>query len=302
MKKKVFLLVFFCLIFAGLFADWHFRLLFFKSPYASIPVQFTTDHIPYTEIEIEGQKYFMEIDLGFDGEFSLQNHILEKIPKIPKSDAFFFDFKGNDYVSPRYNIGEIKMGKVRIGTPSVMQESNKFLENVQTGKSERQPSEIAGRMGNKFLLKLNLLLDFKKGLFFFIRPQKGLEPLRKKRYKIENLLEVPLETSSCYAIFTIETDVGEKRFLLDTGSTLSRIKPFFVTPEDLKKMRENTNSRMYITSSKFVIGTHNFGEQDLYLIELADKWEGIDGILGMDFLMNHIVYLDLRARKAWIGP
>lgn len=45
------------------------------------------------------------------------------------------------------------------------------------------------------------------------------------------------------------------------------------------------------TTQKFFIGDKEFGAKDLFLYDIAPELKEIDGMLGMDFLEKHIVYI-----------
>ena len=47
---------------------------------------------------------------------------------------------------------------------------------------------------------------------------------------------------------------------------------------------------------------YSMQNMEFLLFDFSEKFEGIDGILGMDFFSKHLIYLDFKERKALIGP
>ncbi len=299
-KKYIFSAVPFALALALLCA-WHFHFFPFKAAFARIPVQFTFGQIPYVETEIEGQKHLLEVDLGANCDICLHKEILDRISEkklIGKN--YWCDIKGNEYESDIYAIPKIQMGKVQIKTCPVEAEDPQFLSNAVILSSREKSNYItSGRIGSKIAQKSPLLLDFNNSVFFLVRNRKGLKKLAHQGYRIKALLKVPFYSEKGHIIFTIDTDVGKKRFVLDTGATVTVIKPTFATEEELQEMHKN---QVFMTTSKFVMGSHDFGEMDLLCYDFSNKLENIDGFLGMDFCKKHVIYLDFKEQKALIGP
>lgn len=299
-KKRLIFAVPFVLALA-LVCAWHFHFFPFKNSYARVPVQFTVGKIPYAEVEIEGQKYFLEIDLGANCDVCLHTDVLEKISKKRfVGKTYWYDIKGNEYESSKYAIPKIQMGKVQIGTPPVEEEDPKFSHNSNIWNPPEACDRItSGRIGSKMAQKAHLLLDFNNSVFFLVRNREGLKKLAREGYCIENLLEIPFYSMKGLIMFSIDTDAGKKRFLLDTGASTSIIKPTSVTEEELREMHKRPT---FMTTSKFVMGDHDFGQMDLLFYDFADEFKDIDGFLGMDFCKKHVIYLDFKENKAFIGP
>jgi hypothetical protein len=71
--RKTFVILTVSITFAVvLFCAWHFHFFPFKAPYVRIPVKFSSTQTPYTEIEIEKEKYYLIVDLGSDAELGIK--------------------------------------------------------------------------------------------------------------------------------------------------------------------------------------------------------------------------------------
>jgi hypothetical protein len=298
MRKKLLILAILFLAITSLCA-WHFQFFPFKAPFARIPVKFTSSLTPYTEIEIEKKKYYLIVDLGSDSELGIKTEVLEKIGKKFLGKTHWYDIKGKEYESSRYQIPKMKIGKVQINNAKAHDGYTAEAGHIW-GEKKYAEDEISGTFGKSLLgISRHLLLDLNNSAFFIFRKREDLKHLRKEGYLLENLVELPFDGAKNRVVFLVDTDMGQKRFLLDTGASISIIRPTFITAEERDEMQ---HSRMTITFSKFVIAGHDFGEIDLHAYDVPDKFEDVDGFLGMDFCKKHVIYLDFTENKALIGP
>src|SRR3989338_1822103 len=56
----------------------------------------------------------------------------------------------------------------------------------------------------------------------------------------------------------------------------------------------------FLPSSRLVLGGEDFGKKSLYLVDFTEKITEIDGCIGMDFLKQHVLYLDFKNNLAYI--
>lgn len=278
---------------------WHFHFFPFKNPYVKIPVKFTFSQIPYVETKIKKQNYFLKIDSGSDFELSIKKDLIKKIARSREEKTTRYNIKGNEYEISKYLIPKIEIGKLQIQNATA---HDGYIDGDGHiwGKKEQADIAISGTIGRPLLgITGHLLLDFKNSVFFLVRSNDSLKYIRKEGYSIENMIEVPFEGEKNRIVFSVDTDVGEKKFLLDTGASVSIIRPSFVTDEEREEMRHNM---MFMTTSKLLMANHDFGALDLHFYDFSDKFTDIDGILGMDFCQKHVIYLDFKGKRALIGP
>lgn len=298
MRKKLLTLAILLLAITSLCAQ-HFQFFPFKAPFARIPVKFTSSLTPYAEIEIEKKKYYLIVDSGSDSELGIKTEVLEKIGKKFLGKTHWYDVKGNEYESSRYQIPKMKIGNVQINNAKAHDGYTDEAGHIW-GKKKYAEDEISGTIGRSLLgISRLLLLDLNNSAFFIFRKREDLKHLRKEGYLLENLVELPFDGAKNRVVFLVDTDVGQERFLLDTGASYSVIRPTFISEEEREAMREN---KLTISLPKFVIAGHDFGEMDFYAYEFSEKFEGVDGVLGMDFCKKHVIYLDFKENKALIGP
>jgi hypothetical protein len=247
-----------------------------------IPIQIPLDdNRPYAKVEIENDDYFLLVDLGTILPLSLQKSILERLNvHIPYRTAQYMDIFGNRYEMPTYILPQVKI-------ENVVFHSTVVNEETYTGRD--------GKIGRSLLSHFNLLLNFSNPV---ILATDNFFMLKLLGYDLDEFIKVPFSGVCSEIVFSIKMDSIEKRFMLDTGSCFSLIDASFFKDETFG--REQFGIPIYSTS-KFIIGGHDFGLTDLYLMDVVAK-DHFDGILGMDFLKRHIVYVDFKEKHLYIEP
>ena len=212
------------------------------------------------EMEIEGEAYPLIVDLGYFAQMTLDDEILQKVNKKPYGISQFKDFKNNHYESKNHLVPEIKIGNFSFIEVVVEEQNEAFEKNIVIRKSTKKPSKRRGTIGRALLKRKNILLDFPHSRLALIDNDN-----HQIGYPIENMLKVPFEMTFSGVVLNIETDLGEKKFLVDTGTTGIVIRSSLCNAEECQKDFDELN---YFTSSQFVIGGKNFGEMPLYLLDI----------------------------------
>ncbi len=250
---------------------------------------------PLIQMEIEGNIYPLSIDLGSYAQMSIDKEVLEKIKKKPYGLAKFNDFKGNNYVSPKYLIPEIRIGNTIFVEVIAAEENEDFKKNtVLWDNPESTSSRLGGKMG-RALLKRNtsLLLDFPNSRVAFIENPRLLKTVSFS----EDSLAIPFEYTSFGITLMVNTDLGVKRVFLDTGCTINAIR---ATQCQNLECQIDRNGLPYFMSSQFNIGNKSFGKIQLYPLDIAIGIDEFDGILGMDFMRHHTFYIDFQHKVLYI--
>lgn len=300
--KKIALIFWSILILLG---SWYFfirqdqyRSFSRKGCYARIPIQFV-GHDALIEIEIGEKKYPVQLDLGASCQFAFFNEIINNISekKIVEPDIFT-DIKGNQYKENGYSIPLIKSRNLTCTNAIVYEEPKDFaMKGAILWGENKKESEVPyiGRVGRGCFLSNNLFLDFPNSMLFVTS---NIDQLKIDHWQVGELFEVPFEISKWGITLSIETDIGMKRFILDTGSNVTLLKSS-ILKDHLGK--EVTPGRKAFTTQKFVIGAHDFGPLDLSAFEFSSSIDA-DGFLGIDFLQNYAIYFNFKNNKAFIGP
>ena len=268
-----------------------------KPSFTEIPVTFSTSKIPIFDVEIENKSYGIRFDIGSKFSLTLNKIILDSLKnKKDNGIAHSRDLKGNFYQSPSYLIPEIEIGNLILEEVVVSEKSDEFRKNTTLWNDSNTTSfPSAGTLGRPLLEKTNLLFDFPRSKIIACSDRKKL---KEHDYFIEKMLKIPLEISPKGIVIKAETDIGQLRLLLDTGTTVSLLRESTLE-QDHPRNKENHGFFIFQTQ-KFSIGNGDFGSQKFVLYDITPELDVLDGILGMDFLMHHVVYIDYPSSTLYI--
>lgn len=271
-----------------------------KAYHINIPIRFGSAGIPLLEVEIQDKKYSIEMDLGSKFQLSLNREIINQLNKKPYGTLVRKDIKGRAYEVSTYRIRSVQIEDISFSNVKIGEENDDFIGNATFWVNpDRDPKDFDrgfGTIGRPLLTKRNLLLDFQRSLFFMTNDQKKL---KKEGYELEELEKIPLETGKRGAILLVTTDFGKLRLVIDTGSTASLVRTSFLPRE--QSIAGKKYDLPFVTTSEFVIGKKDFGPMNLCLMDITPELHEFDGILGMDFLKRHIIYLDYAKKTAYFG-
>lgn len=282
--------VVFSIVSVGLFLSLY-GLTVFRSYFFSIPIELVNAYqIPCTSIEIGGNSYLVEIDLGSKTALSLSKEVLDKLKKDPCGVSRRVDFLGNKYETPLYFLSNVKVGRLLLKKIKAREESSSFTQHSTLVAAKE--CQNMGRIGRDFFSDKNLFMDFGHHVFVACNQ---LKDIKKAGYEVKEMTSIPFKTTANGITLEIETDMGSGKFVLDTGATGSCIR-------NAKKSHvDQQNGMPFVITSKFSIGGTEFGPTKLYLLDISPELDKIDGFLGMDFFTNHLVYLDFKKETIHIG-
>jgi hypothetical protein len=272
---------------------------FNKNSYSRMPVVFGPAKTPKTEIEIQGNKYLLDVDFGCKFQLVLNNDILNGIKKKPYGTLQERDAKGNAYSSSAYQIKQIQIGNHSFNDVIVKETNKEYVLNTVLYSEQDSKNSVFndkfGVVGRALLEKMNLVLDFQNSVIIKCDNLKDLERIG---YHVNKLTPSSFDIGRTGFILSINTTIGKLRLSLDSGSTVSIIRSSAVK-EDVPKKQEFGLS--YVTTPTFEIGNRDFGRMNLYLHDITPELHEIDGLLGMDFLKNHVIYIDHKNKMVYVG-
>jgi hypothetical protein len=262
-----------------------------------IPIRFSPSKIPIFDVVIEGTTYPLGLDLGSKFPLSLEPAVLKNISKKRLGKSEWFDGKGNYYTSRSYLIPEIDICGFLLKNITVRENLNNYqaVTTMWHAKDDPLEPENLGVLGRPLLEKANLCLDLSHNAFFICS---DLEMLQRKGICPKVLVKTPFEIYAGMMTLPIETDFGKKHFVLDTGCTVTLIRSSLVQNQDCQN---DWRELPFCTTSSFAINGKNFGSQDLYLFDLDPHVQKMEGVLGMDFLKEHVIYIDYPNKAIYIG-
>lgn len=271
--------------------------------YTKIEVDCSIPHLPYLCMEYEGIKHRMLLDLGMNLPLGMHPDVLEKIQqKHLVEESLVNGQQGGKFPCKFYLLPTVKMGQYIVKNVTVMEENLEFLRTCyyeETSSSDKEElhtfisTNFSGRIGWPFFKFTNLMLDLGQRRCIYLL--NNLDQIKKgHKYNLDNFTKSSFEFTEYGILVPILTDLGLKRFLLDTGAMTT----LRCDLDPLKRDLETNKEAQYYSSKTFQIGNFDFGKKDLRLA----KMEGLpaaDGILGFDFCLQPI-YLDFQNQHIYI--
>ncbi len=271
-----------------------------------IPIRFVFySKLPIVEVEIEGVNYDFELDTGASGEIIVRKDILEKIQnKEFRGIVTNFDVKGTLYQSSEFLLPHLKLGNAEFKLVKAREEnldlitegcivwnfSDTYLENQKI-----RLKNIAGRIGWGILKRHQWYFDFYHSLLWIVEDLNELEN-QVSYFSRMNYVNIPFEESQAGITFSVETDIGIKKLVLDTGANISCLRKALVETKYAKEFRPG----LWMYSSKVEIGKLHFGVYPFFLYEFTPKLD-VDGIMSVQFFEKNGIYLDFKNHRALIG-
>ncbi len=250
-----------------------------------------SNNLPFVNLQVESQKAKFLLDTGARNQvLVLDKDILSKLTTIKafRAKEKSTDITGKEYIAKRYILPKFNIGKI-----SFLQQ--RIVEDTDWGLSTKNISVPKdGVIGLELFLNKGIIIDYPQNKLTIIDRKMPIE------YDTENWLELKFKVDrEGVSIYTSIDDGGVKRFILDTGATISIIKPKSIGNN---KVKDNCNIYLskngkcrYIKPENPKLNNSNIGELFLYLYDFPPEFEA-DGILGYDFLSNKIIYIDFDKR------
>ncbi|WP_194848231.1 hypothetical protein [Candidatus Neptunochlamydia vexilliferae] len=210
------------------------------------------------------------------------------------------NFRGTKFKRLKYILPKVEVGSLVFKNPLVTALSKKQRDAsiIYLKKGvEKSPPQNMGDVGRKFLKNVNLLFDIKKSVIIATNDR---DRLAKEGYEMESFVKIPFKQIYKGIILKIKTDLGELKLGLDTGTTWTLLRDS-LHPKN-KEKQVGYHGLPVMTTNKYMISGTDFGPQNLAFIEITDKLRDIDGFLGMDFIQNHVIYVDFSKKILYIEP
>lgn len=194
--------------------------------------------------------------------------------------------KGNRYFSERYQLPEIKISTAIVSGATVDEENNDFINDAFISPQKPlghylESALIQGSIGWPVFKNYDCLFDFPHSNVIIAENRAVLE--KETSYIFENFDQIPFTLDISGIILSIQTELGTKKFMLDTGSPRSFLKDKQLAKENESSLQLKMGSRTW----------------EFHFFEFADVFS-CDGILGIDFFKKNILYLDFHNHIAYI--
>lgn len=292
---------------------------FFNDDRHLIPVKiadFSPGNIPLIQMQIGDTTLQAKVDLGWEGYVVVPQAVLNSIQEksfIKKRS--FFGIRGKSYESDLYEVPHIKIGDLKMFSMWAEGQSDEFLKDGLIDQEDwaRAESDL-GRIGWHVFKRFNVFIDCDHSVIVICD---SLDTIKKQGYCVDDFVEAPLLLDRGTIDFEVMTEAGPLRCVLDTGSTWNALN------KDLDNLTQDHRlihlDQLDNNSQKF-----NPTNENLLTFVLEDQWRpkkfqingmefgpinfikikspvGLDAIVGMEFIDDHLIFIDFRNEKIYFS-
>lgn len=234
------------------------------------------------EDQIKNQPRSIFLDLGFECLLNAKKDLFDESSMIKEEEDRFTVSTGKSLDCLRYRLPFFQLGHIQMQQPTFYTSLKDILEMIMF----ENPEELDLLVGCEILSYTNLFLDFKNRQ---IRMVNSAQKLLEEGLISPKCLKIPYQGDRRVS-FTITTGWGDKKVFIDTGATFSSLR--------YTKEQKESEYNGYTMSSVIKIGDRTFPKFDLNIV-VQDK-PSSEGVLGMDFLAKHQIYIDSANHMIWI--
>lgn len=273
-KKKIFFILLLCLSLA--FITHHFS---FAKYHHCLQIFCDDDKHCFLDINIEKTKIPIEIITGTQASFELREKILNNIKEkkilrlCERQDCLGNTFYFRVFLIPKIQIGDIVLKNIEI-------------QEISEDLIKKTKDEQNGSIGYGFFSKYNVFLDLAKNRIFL---SNNLTKLKHSGFDIKTSEKIKFTGSRIGAIIPVTTDYGIKKLSVNTGANYN-----------ILRASKQEKKEVLIPSSNFIIGKTNFKNCRIGFTDISSQFMEIDGFLGMDFFLNHKIYIDFKKNHLYV--
>jgi hypothetical protein len=296
-RKKIKATAFWGVVLFSIAAIILYQHWFVRASFVQVPVSFSFANTPLIDVSIDGKVHVLELDLGSKFFLTLDRESLASIDKEPAGTVQWRDVKGNPHESPSYNIPEIAIDELQWKNIVAREttSASKAAALLWSDKKQVTWKQEVGKIGRPLLERTNICLNFPKQCIVF---SDSLHTIQEEGIFPNVVTRVPFHLIRGTMVIEIGTDFGKFHFAIDSGATVSLVKTSVLENPMLKKDERGMH---FVSTGSFILGGKNFGIFNLYPFQLGAGIQEIDGILGMDFLKNQVLYIDYPNKIFYIG-
>ena len=259
--------------------------------------KFSSIQSPCVDVEIEGNKFSMELDLGLDGYLTISHAESDEIRnKNFIREKQMYGFRGTQYLNKLYRLPQIQIGKMTFVEPLLQEENADFLKNSVSVENGGDPSPgESGRLGWKLFRNVNLLIDVKNSNIAFCD---SIETLKNQGYLVETFIKTPLILERGLVELYVSTPEGPLLCMLDTGATWNFLNTELRQGTTIDQAMWDPQNILECPSIK--IEGEDFGCTSFHRIPI-DLPIYVEAVLGMEFFQQRLVFLDFKNGYAYFS-
>lgn len=268
-----------------------------RTYFSTIPVRMSSANLPCISAIIDGESFSVVLDLGLRGEFSLPRKHLERIShkKLVGTDRIY-SFMGNNYLVPFYKVPRASIQAASWREPVIGERCDEYAREIRIIHDKDDPvDEYDGAMGWLLFREMNLLLDFGNGKAVICD---GLGTLRKRGYLVDSWVRTPLLIDRGIVECEATTPDGIIRCFLDTGTTCNFLHKEMPGKSMADACLDHNN---FVEYSSFKVGETELGPIVLRQVPVRLPIS-VPVVLGMDFFLNHQVFIDFVEGYLYFSP
>lgn len=205
------------------------------------------------------------------------------------------DVRGNRYEKSSFLVPELKLGELSLTDVEATEVCESYFSNTLIAGNLGNSQIYQGILGLDAFKGKNLLFDFAHSSLIVCDDKKVLEI---HGYPLNSMAQGPFELFEKRIVVVVQTDIGPLKLMVDSGASGIVIKESLLKDKSCPK---GTCGLPQCTTSTFVINGKDFGLQHLFLWDFPKEFSGIDGLLGMDFLLEHQMYIDQQNKVLYIN-
>lgn len=255
----------------------------------------------FMPIEIEGRSYLALIDTGSSRSFMRKDVLNEIYNKTYVSDSDFINIYGNKYLTSNFQISEVQIGSF-VADAIFKEEHENFLTDCVVESNPFISWKVhllyqvcrEAIIGMDILQKFCCIFDFPHSSIYLSEEMDQM--IGNNDFLTAEWHMVPFDFRKSGVVLRFETNLGEKRLLLDAGSTLSILR---FTDEE-KAVHQNKISNQTFASDVLKIHDLDFGSWAFKIMDISKEMDDIDGLLGIEFFNRNIIGFDFRNGIAYI--
>lgn len=243
-----------------------------------------TNNLPFIKLQIENQHAKCLLDTGARNQILvLSKDIIAGLTSIKPFSVKekSMDVSGKEYIAKKYILPQFSIGDISFLQLKLVEDTNWGVGGNSFDKD--------GVVGLELFTDKGIIIDYIKNKLVVVD---GKIP---EEYDVYNWHQLTFKVDrNGVSIYTQIDNKATRRFILDTGSNVSLIKPSAVGSNEV------IDDCACISPKNVMIGNLDIGGMLFYTYKFPPEFEP-DGILGYNFLANKIIYIDFAKRVTKIS-
>lgn len=264
---------------------------------ATIPIVDWDAGLPIVEVDIMGHKRRAMVDLGSKLDLAIYDNPAELgLKQVGKGG--YIPISGLKIERPNYLAKSVHLGSIAYHNKSVLVQNKEdaALGSLTDSNSTGYRNPYYAHIGRGILQEHGILIDAENSKIIICDDPSQLSDLG---YAIESFRKLPFKRDPQGIIVETESCLGKHQLILDTGATVTLMRNSLTSglPTQLGEIYKLPS----IQSEFLKLNGENFGSHRFYFVEMTPLIK-FDGLLGMDFIRRHQIYIDFAAGYLLIKP